>query len=315
MEWFYVEDGKRMGPVTEPDFQQLVVSGKITSKTLVWCAGMADWAAYESLAKQAGSEVPTEPGPTAQPETGLCRECGKTFPLQDMITYEGSMVCAECKPLFFQRVQEGAASGSAGAGGTGDTPNAEIMTQARASLAGNWGQAMGVIVVQFVISTAASFIPFLIGNIINLLIGGPLSLGRTIYFLSLTRAKDKQFSMLFDGFKQFGTALATFLLMTLFVMLWCLLLIVPGIIASLSYSQTFYILADETGISPMDAIDKSKAMMRGMKWKYFCLQFRFFGWALLCILTLGIGFLWLMPYMWASNTKFYDDVRGRATTA
>jgi uncharacterized membrane protein len=88
-----------------------------------------------------------------------------------------------------------------------------------------------------------------------------------------------------------------------------LLLIVPGIIAAISYSQTFYILADDPGMDAISAIDKSKKMMRGYKWKYFCLGLRFIGWALLCILTLGIGLFWLDTYMQTSFAKFYDDVK------
>jgi uncharacterized membrane protein len=97
--------------------------------------------------------------------------------------------------------------------------------------------------------------------------------------------------------------------MVLFIVLWLLLLIIPGIIAAISYSMTFYILADDKSIKPMEAIDKSKKMMDGYKWKYFFLCLRFFGWALLCILTLGIGFLWLIPYINVSIAKFYDDVK------
>jgi uncharacterized membrane protein len=97
--------------------------------------------------------------------------------------------------------------------------------------------------------------------------------------------------------------------MFVFIILWMLLLIIPGIIAALSYSMTFYIIADDETMDAMEAIDKSKAMMDGYKWKYFCLALRFVGWALLCLLTLGIGFFWLMPYMQVTNAKFYEDVK------
>ena len=59
----------------------------------------------------------------------------------------------------------------------------------------------------------------------------------------------------------------------------------------------------------MDALRKSKEMMDGYKWKYFCLGLRFIGWALLCVLTLGIGILWLSPYVQVSYAKFYEDVK------
>jgi len=95
----------------------------------------------------------------------------------------------------------------------------------------------------------------------------------------------------------------------LFVFLWSLLLIIPGIIASLAYSMTFFILADEPELGASDALAKSKRMMRGYKWKYFCLNLRFIGWAILCVISLGIGFLWLIPYMQISYAKFYEDVK------
>ena len=97
--------------------------------------------------------------------------------------------------------------------------------------------------------------------------------------------------------------------MVVFVFLWALLLIIPGIIAAIAYSQTFYILAEDDTIGSMDALRKSKEMMIGYKWKYFCLGLRFIGWALLCVLTLGIGFLWLSPYIQVSYAKFYEDLK------
>ena len=83
--------------------------------------------------------------------------------------------------------------------------------------------------------------------------------------------------------------------MGLLVFLWSLLLFVPGIIAAYSYSLTFFIIADEPGVGVTEAIRRSKLMMQGNKWKLLCLQMRFFWWALLCELTLGIGLLWLVP--------------------
>jgi uncharacterized membrane protein len=80
-------------------------------------------------------------------------------------------------------------------------------------------------------------------------------------------------------------------------------------IAQFRYSQTYYLLCDVPNIGPLVAIQRSKQMMIGNKWKLFCLQLRFIGWALLCIPTLGIGFLWLIPYMTVSISAFYDDVK------
>jgi uncharacterized membrane protein len=188
------------------------------------------------------------------------------------------------------------------------TTNRDIMASARDKLRGKWGIAIGVSFLYLVITVALNAIPVL-GWVAGILVAGPLLLGATIFFLALSRGQEVKTGQLFEGFSYFTDALLTYLLMCLFIFLWLLLLIVPGIMAAFSYSMTFYIMADNKDINGLDVIKKSKAMMYGNRWKLFCLGCRFIGWALLCILTLGIGFLWLMPYGSTSMAKFYDDVR------
>lgn len=187
------------------------------------------------------------------------------------------------------------------------TANRDLMAQARESLRGKWGLAIGTIVVFAIISCAVQMIPKT-GGIGGFIITGPMSVGLVIFSLALSRGQDARLPQIFEGFQKFGVALGAYLLMVLFVFLWTLLLIIPGIIAQYAYSQVFYIIAEEPGIGPLQAIRKSKEMMRGNKWKLFCLNLRFIGWALLCILTFGIGFLWLAPYIIISQAKFYDDI-------
>lgn len=203
------------------------------------------------------------------------------------------------------------------------TENAVLMQKALESLKGKWGLAIGGVVIYYLIMAIAQIGPryshshetvtISLAATAQLIITGPMVLGLSTFFLNISRNSEARVEQIFDGFKNFGTALVAYLLMILFVILWMLLLIIPGIIAALSYSMTFYILADDKSISAMDALNKSKAMMDGYKWKYFCLNLRFIGWAILCIFTLGIGFLWLAPYVIVSNAKFYDDIKGDAT--
>ena len=188
------------------------------------------------------------------------------------------------------------------------TLNKDLMAQAREALSGRWKLAVGAFFVYTLILVAIGFIPFA-GGIITLLIAGALTLGISTFSLTIARKGEANLEMIFSGFKYFGKTLGLFLLMCLFILLWMLLLIVPGIIASISYSLAFYIMSDDPNIGAMEAIDKSKKMMYGYKWKYFCLCCRFIGWILLGILSLGIGFLWIMPYMYVSFAKFYDDVK------
>jgi len=205
--------------------------------------------------------------------------------------------------------------------------NVTLMRMAKESLRGKWGLAIGTFLVYTLVVGGLQFnysfysnlyganMFASMGGLVGLILGGPLTLGLTFFSLAISRNEEARFEQVFDGFRYFGTALGAYLLMGIFVLLWSLLLIIPGIIAALSYAMTFYIIADNPSIEVMDAIDKSKKMMYGYKWKFFCLQLRFLGWALLCLLTLGIGFLWLMPYMKVSFAKFYDDINERQVAA
>jgi uncharacterized membrane protein len=194
---------------------------------------------------------------------------------------------------------------------SGKTHNRDLMRMARESLSGNWTTGVLVMILySLIVSGSSSFIP-IVGWIISLFLAGPMILGLYKVFLLLARRRPAKIEQIFDGFQRFGTAMGAYLLMTLYILLWFMLLIIPGIIASYSYAMTFFILEDDETISPNDAITKSKEMMRGNKWKFFCLYWRFFGWHLLCILTLGIGFLWLGPYIQTSMAHFYEDIRGR----
>ena len=186
--------------------------------------------------------------------------------------------------------------------------NTELMAEARESLSGNWGLAIGTFLVYGIIISIFQVIPT-VGPVLVLFIAGPMLVGISMFSLSLSRGENARLEQIFEGFKNYGTVLGAYLLMVVLILLWMLLLIIPGIIAAIAYSQTFYILAEDDAISSMDALKKSKEMMDGYKWKYFCLGLRFIGWALLCILTLGIGFLWLSPYIQISYAKFYEDLK------
>lgn len=189
----------------------------------------------------------------------------------------------------------------------GNRANREITHDAHERLRGQWGLPIAFCLLLGLLQSGGG-VPF-IGPLASLILGGPFMLGGATFFLTFARGGKVDMGMLFAGFKNFGNALGLYMLQAIFVMLWSLLLIVPGIIAALAYSQSFYLLAEDKTLGPMEALHKSKALMKGHKWKLFCLGLRFFGWALLCMLTLGIGFLWLMPYMATSYARFHDDLR------
>jgi len=187
------------------------------------------------------------------------------------------------------------------------TENKVLMQRAREALKGKWGLAVGSFLVYMLMSGILSYIPKT-GGLLSIIISGPMAIGVSIFSLAISRDKNPQFEQIFYGFKKFGVSLGAYLLTVVFVILWAILLIIPGIIAALSYSLTFFIIAEDDSIGPLEAIRKSKKMMYGYKWKLFCLYLRFLGWVLLCVLTIGIGFLWLVPYISVSFAKFYDDL-------
>ncbi len=189
------------------------------------------------------------------------------------------------------------------------TENRTLMAQARESLKGHWGVAVGGNAIYMILMILFQSIPR-VGWIGALIIGGPYLLGYSIFFLSLSRKQNPRLAQLFEGFYHFADALVAYLLMTLFIILWTLLFIIPGVVASLSYSQTFFILADNPQLKGSEALRESRAMMKGNRWKLFCLFWRFFGWFLLGILSLGIGFLWIFPYLATTMTHFYNDLKG-----
>jgi uncharacterized RDD family membrane protein YckC len=111
MSWYYAESNDRRGPVDETTFRGLVASGTITPQTLVWTEGMTEWTPYQQVAASAPVAIAEPPAPTPRGSAGaaqVCRECGGMFPADEMISYEGRYICAGCKPLFFQKVREGA---------------------------------------------------------------------------------------------------------------------------------------------------------------------------------------------------------------
>jgi uncharacterized membrane protein len=96
--------------------------------------------------------------------------------------------------------------------------------------------------------------------------------------------------------------------MGLYVVLWSLLLVIPGIIKSYSYALVPYLLKDNKKLEYNDVITKSRKLMDGHKFDLFVLDLSFLGWAILACLTFGIGFLWFVPYLQTTRAAFYEDL-------
>jgi len=187
--------------------------------------------------------------------------------------------------------------------------NTQIMYEARASLNGKWPLAIGTFLILLLISMGAALIP-LAGQIIGILIAGPLAVGGAYFALNIVRDQVAQTDDLFFSFNNnLSNSILAYLLVVAFALIGFVLLIIPGIIVALALSQTWFILAENPSMDSYDAIMGSKKMMDGYKFKLFKIQLRLLGLGLLCLLTLGIGFLWLIPYQYVVYAKFYEEVK------
>lgn len=148
-------------------------------------------------------------------------------------------------------------------------------------------------------------------NILTFFVTGPLTLGG--YYLGLNILREKQASIgnifiWFSEGKRFLKSFLLYLLVNLYLFLWTLLFIIPGIIKSFSYAMTYFIINDHPEYSLNQAITESRRMMDGHKMEYFILCLSFIGWFILSCITLGIGFLWLIPYFYTTSAAFYEEI-------
>lgn len=202
----------------------------------------------------------------------------------------------------------------------------EYKDMALESLNDNWGQ--GALVTFVYILTYCGII-FAIGFLVGVFPSGseasrealsntlvnvaglsllPLEFGLAANFLNLSRGKGLSISQLFDGFNDYKIIFTTLFLVQIYTALWALLLFIPGVVKSYSYSMTPFILKDNPTMKNNEAIDLSMKLMKGHKMQLFLLDLSMIGWALLCMLTLGLGILLLQPYNTTAHAAFYRDL-------
>ncbi len=174
---------------------------------------------------------------------------------------------------------------------------------------GRWGMLALVFFIYSLIMAACAALSYVVvGAVAVLLLSGPLMLGFTMVCLAVSRRQGASLSKFFEGFSRFGDSLVLFLLMDIFIFLWSLLLVIPGIIKMYSYSMSWFVLHDRPDLTGNEARKRSMYLMRGHKWRLFCLDFSFLGWYLLSALTLGILAFWVTPYHMTARAEFYQEL-------
>ena len=181
----------------------------------------------------------------------------------------------------------------------------ELKNRAKQSLTGNWGAAiLGLVIYGAIVSLLST-------TGVGSFVTGLVSLGYISLYLSLLRGKTPTFEGSISAITEnIGTKFVSTLLVMLYTFLWSLLFIIPGIVKSYSYAMTPYILLDRPELSATDAIKESEKMMNGHKMELFILDLSFIGWILLSILTCGVLVLYVEPYMMATRSAFYLELKG-----
>ncbi|RHW52284.1 hypothetical protein DS831_02870 [Bombilactobacillus bombi] len=163
------------------------------------------------------------------------------------------------------------------------------------------------------------------GGIVWNFVVGLINMSIMFTTIDWLRTKEQPQSILRDSFSVFSKryfigALVIEILKRIFIFLWALLLIVPGIVKNYSYSQASYIFKDAVDANPnsdvnyFDCITRSRKLMNGRKWRLFILQLSFLGWEILNWIVLGLGSIWLIPYKNATYAAFYKDLTAKLSS-
>ncbi|MCL1929961.1 DUF975 family protein [Candidatus Saccharibacteria bacterium] len=189
---------------------------------------------------------------------------------------------------------------------------AVLKSKAKQAIKGNLWMIAAIFIVVFTSQMLLAYITSFVGGVVGLLLAGSITLALAMIFLELVKKHRKpQVEDLLFGFKNgnFGRGLIGYLRCTFFTFAWSLLLIVPGIIKWFSYSQMFYLMADDPKLEPSEAQARSMEMMRGHKMELFNLYLSFMPWILLVVVTLGIGLIYVLPYLNATLAAYYIQLK------
>lgn len=185
-------------------------------------------------------------------------------------------------------------SGSAGSFGSSAQNSSNLAEQFGGFSGSSAGSAVSAVFLAVFLGVA---LVFLVWAIVMLVIGGATTLGFAKYNLNLVDDKDPKLKDIFSQYDRLGTGFGMQFFRMLFITLWSLLLVIPGIIATYSYSMTAYILCENPQMTAREAIRKSKELMKGNRWRLFCLEISFIGWELLAVLAIVLVTVMFMPTM------------------
>ena len=186
-----------------------------------------------------------------------------------------------------------------------------LMRKARTLLEPHWILAVGVCLASSVMVAAPAELNSY-GEIVSLLLAGPLQLGLSFFFLNLVKGKETRFELLFEGFKPLATVLLAYAIITVLTVVGLILLIVPGIVVALGFSMTYYVIAEDPEISFQTALEQSWKLTDGYKMELLELNLRFIPWYLLGLLCFIVGVFAMVPWHNTTLTLYYQYLKENA---
>ena len=191
---------------------------------------------------------------------------------------------------------------------------AELKAAAKNQINGKIGILFAISVIIAAISYVANLISSKIpvGLAVSIIITPAFALSVVRIYLNVVAGNTPVIKDAFSGFDDFWSAFKVNFFVGLFTFLWSLLFVIPGIIRSISYSMSLYVLAENKGKPALECIKESMEMTYGHKMELFVLSLSFIGWVLLCVLTFGIAYIWVGPYMQATFTNAYNCLKPAA---
>ncbi|MBC2596351.1 DUF975 family protein [Ruficoccus amylovorans] len=321
--WYYAIYNRQHGPVSPSEIERLIEQGIVTADTLVWRAGMNEWqpASRTPLAEKfpaaqtLGDLPPIVDTPSARPGYGQGIPQDRGLP----------------PPTSFE-VPAGANARA-------------LMSLASDMMSGRWSTGIGFCLIYGLVYIGIQIIPY-IGGLINSVLFGVLEVGAMRFWLTYTRGGEPKTDQLFSAFPIFLKTFLTYLLYSAILVVAILVAAIPGGILlgiaaatgtdfdspdlspllitgfvvmgvavafaggilALMLSQVFYILADNAETGVFESLQRSRSLMVGNKWRLFRLWVLFGLLSIGCIFTLGIGFIWLVPYSRCTMTCFYESL-------
>ncbi|MCP4108623.1 MAG: DUF4339 domain-containing protein [Desulfobacteraceae bacterium] len=331
MQWYYVDGDNRVGPIDDNKFNKLISANKVTSETLVWHEGMTDWQELGTLNTGDSDYV------SASAHEQICSQCLNTFQEEDLIRYENFLVCAACKPAFFQKVKEGVVITSAepsemygsvekGLKGEYDFRVSEVLSEAWELTKGIKRYVIGGTIIVYALSFILMFIANtlirnaagntgmiagiqLLHQLVSMAVTYPMTAGIMMIGIRRSVGLPISFSIVFSYFGKIIPLFITNILQVIFLLIGFVLLVLPFFYLTVAYCLAMALIIDKN-FRPWQALETSRKAVTHRWFKIAGLGLTMFIIVSVSAIPIGIGLIWSLPMGVAVYGVLYRNIFG-----